>query len=301
MITFLAMPKRTSGEIRGRQIAEHIRGEYTTARFVDIHKPDWRVIQQNQVALLVRTWEGNLAGELHRRGYVVGYEVADMPVGDAVFRGAEVKDLSAYAHKECDFFVVNNSVQLADMMKVTDKPVYVIPHHTVNYDNHKNPLRPVKRVGYVGLPEQLSAKNDIEKLCKDKGVEFISIHPTTREECVSIMKTIDVGVVFADGGANISPRVVELMKRYKPNTKLSNFQSFGIRTVCTPYESYVEFGDSAARFEDTKNGMLESLGLLIEGGLLSQKESDKAFEVGKRFHIDEIAKRYQNMVCEVTK
>lgn len=303
MITFLGMPVRTSGEIRGRQVAERLHDSinHASARFVDVHNPDMRAIQQNEVALFVRTWEPRLARELSKRGHKVGYEVADMPVGDAVFRGADVKDLSAYAHAECDFFVVNNSVQQYDMLQVTDRPVWVIPHHTVNFEHHRNPLRPAQRVGYVGLPEQLSAKDDIETLCRKMNVEFVSIHPNTREECVELMKTIDVGVVFAEGCDNIRPRVAELMKRYKPNTKLSNFQAFGIRTVCTPYESYVEFGDNATWFESTRGGMLESLEYLIKGSSLSQVESDRAYEVGKRFHIDEVIRLYRKMAHEVTK
>lgn len=298
MITFLGMPSRTSGIIRGGQVAKALGG---TASFTDIHNPDWNAIAKNKTVLFVRTWDGLLARRLKDLGYRVGYEIADMPVGDAVFRNAEVKDLSAYAHLECDFYVVNNSVQRDDVYYIllnqgnTHKPIYVLPHHSVNYERHHNPLRRAKRVGYIGLPEQLSAKDDIEALCRKKDVEFISIHPNTREECVEIMKTIDVGVVFAEGEGSIRPRVAELMKRYKPNTKLTNFQSFGIRTVCTPYESYLEFGDNASRFEPTRDGMLENLELLIEGGSLSQRESDHAFEVGERFHIDYIKRFYENM------
>ena len=123
MITFLGMSSRTSGEIRGRQVAEALGG---TACFTDVHNPDWNLVSQNKTVLFVRTWESQLARVLKSKGYKVGYEVADMPVGDAVFRGAEVKDLSAYAHPECDFYVVNNHVQLGDMAQVTSKPVYVI-------------------------------------------------------------------------------------------------------------------------------------------------------------------------------
>ena len=298
MITFLGMSSRTSGEIRGRQVAEALGGD---ACFTDVHNPDPNALAKNKTVLFVRTWEGNLARRLKNQGYRVGYEIADMPVGDAVFRGSEVTSLDPYVHRECDFYVVNNSIQRDDVYDVllnqsnAHKRVYIIPHHTVNYERHRNPLRPTQRVGYVGLSEQLSAKNDIEELCRKKGVEFVSIHPNTREECVEVMKTIDVGVVFAEGGDNIRPRVAELMKRYKPNTKLSNFQSFGIRTVCTPYESYLEHGDNATRFESTRDGMLESLEYLIKGSSLSQRESDQAYEVGERFHIDHIKRYYENM------
>lgn len=302
MITFLGMPVRTSGEIRGRQIAERLHWADASARFTDIHNPQWNVIEQNKVALLVRTWEGNVASELKRRGHVVGYEIADMPVGDAVFRGAEVKDLSAYAHPECDFFVVNNSVQKADLELVTDKPTYVIPHHSVNFDKNAAPYNSTPRkVGYVGLPEQLSAKDEIAELCKKRGAEFFSVHPNTREECDGVFRNLDIGVVFAENDVMMRPRVVELMKRYKPNVKLTNFQSYGIPAICTPYESYKEHGDGACTFVNTKDEMLDALDRLLSDASFRLVESNKAYAVGKRFHIDEVAKIYHMMFREVTR
>ncbi len=297
MITFLGMPSRTSGEIRGRQVAQAIPG----ATFTDVHDPNWTLLTQNKVCLFVRTWNGNLAADLKRKGYTVGYDVADQMCGDCFFRDDPVKDLSAYAHPECDFFIVNNTPTLEDLEPfAVGKPIYVVPHHTVNYGKHVNdPNKKVERVGYVGLPEQLSAKDEIEALCARMGVEFVSIHPNTREECVEVMKTIDVGVVFAEADGHLKPRFAELMKRHKPNTKLSNFQSFGIRTVCTPYVSYVEHGDGAARFESTKDGMLESLELMIEGGSLRVMEAQRAAKVGARFHIDEVSKIYVRIASDM--
>lgn len=307
MITFLGMPSRTSGEIRGRQIAERLHFDHESARFVDVHNPDWKVIQQNQIALFVRTWEGNLARELKRRGYIVGYEIADMPVGDAVFRNAEVTDLSAYVHSECDFFVVNNHVQLTDVYDVllnqanAHKRVYVIPHHSTNVSGQAAPFRTKpERVGYVGLPEQLSGKDELEALCKKHDVQFVSVHPNTREECDEVFRSLDVGVVFAESDSTMRPRVVELMRRYKPNTKLSNFQAYGIPTICTPYESYKEHGDDACIFVNTKEEMLKALDELLNNHNMRLVESNKAYKVGKRFHIDEILKIYRKMAFEVT-
>lgn len=296
MITFFGMPDRTSGEIRGRQVSEALG---YGARFVDVHNPN-NFSYANEFCLFVRTWEPRLAKHLKDRGHVVGYEVADMPVGDAVFRNMPVNDLSAYAHEECSFFVVNNNLQKSDMTKVTDKPVYVIPHHTVNYEGHRNAFKRAQRVGYVGLPEQLSAKDEIDELCREKNVDFISIHPNTRQECVEVMKTIDIGIVFAESDGKITARAAELMKKYKPNTKLSNFQSFGIRTICTPYQSYIEFGASATTFEMTREGMLHSLNRMIDSDSdLEKRDSDLAYEAGKQFHVTEIVKHYNRMVLDV--
>lgn len=298
MINFVCMPQRTSGEIRGRQVADALR---EGARVLDIHNTDLENEHAlNDVSLFVRSYDANLAKQMKRRGHRVGYDVADQMCGDCFFRDDPVKDLSAYAHAECDFYIVNNTPTLKDLEPFADgKPIYVVPHHTVNYEGHVNTLKKAERVGYVGLPEQLSAKDDIEKLCAKMGVEFVSIHPNTREECVEVMKTIDVGVVFAEADGHLKPRFAELMKRHKPNTKLSNFQSFGIRTVCTPYVSYVEHGGGAARFEETRDGMMESLEFLIEGSSISKMESARALEVGKRFHIDEVTKLYKNIVLDL--
>jgi hypothetical protein len=302
MITFLGMPARTSGEIRGRQVAERLHLGHESARFVDVHNPNWDVIKQNKIALFVRTWEPNLAKQLVQKGFIVGYEVADMPVGDAVFRNANVKDLSAYAHDECSFFVVNNSIQLQDMHKVIDKPVYVIPHHTTNFDNVSAPFRTIpNKVGYVGLPEQLSGKSELEKLCVEHNCEFVSVHPNTREECDKVFRSLDVGIVFAESDSTMSSRVVELMRRYKPNTKLSNFQAYGIPTICTPYESYKEHGGNACIFVDDLQSMLSSLKILLTDTNKRLVLSNQSLAVGKQFHISKIINLYEKMALEVSK
>lgn len=293
MITFLGMSSRTSGEIRGRQIAEAIGG---TANFTDVHYPNPN-LYINDIVLFVRTYESNIAKHLKSIGKKIGYEIADMPVGDAVFRQAEVKDLSAYVHKECDFFVVNNSVQKQDLSAITNKPIFVIPHHSTNYENTKNEFRdPPKVVGYVGLPEQLSNKQNIENLCNQFGCSFISVHPNTREECDKIFRQIDVGIVFAESDSTMRPRVVELMKRYKPNTKLSNFQAYGIPSIVTRYTSYEEFGHRGFIFADNANELENNLINLLSNSDYRKLLSEQSFENGKLFHIEQIKNYYMKMV-----
>ena len=127
MITFLGMSERTSGEIRGRQVATALGG---TACFTDVHSPDPNKLNANDTVLFIRAYDVCLAKQLKATGKKVGFEVADIPVGDAVFRNKEVLDLREYAHNDCDFFVVNNWTQKADLEKFTSgRPVIVIPHH----------------------------------------------------------------------------------------------------------------------------------------------------------------------------
>lgn len=301
MITFVCMPSRTSGEIRGKQVSERLGG---LACYTDIHNPDWKKIGRNKVTLLCRTWDGNLAKELKKQGHVVGYDMADMMVGDAVFRNKTVTDLRDYVHPECDFFVVNNEVQRADVMMFSgSRPVFTLPHHSTNFSGttcgHNDKPR---RVGYVGLPEQLSAKSEIETLCASHNVTFISVHPNSREECDAVFRSLDIGLVFAESDSTMRPDVVALMKRYKPNTKLTNFQSYGVPTICTPYQSYIEFGENACRFVDTKEAMLDNLAQLLENEDVRFAEAQAAIVVGRKFHIDELIKtRYIPMIETVSK
>ncbi len=292
MITFVGMASRTSGLIRGIQMSERLPG----GQFVELGS---NVPSKNKIVILLRNYAPHVVDFYKKQGCIVGYDIADMPVGDAVFRNKEVKDLRDYAHKECDFFVVNNSLVKADVAFMSDKPSFIVPHHSTNFDNVVSDFRDVpKLVGYVGLPEQLSGKPEIEKLCSAYGAQFISVHPNTREECDKIFRSIDVGIVFAESDSTMRPHVVELMKRFKPNTKLTNFQSYGIPTICTRYESYLEFGENACRFVDDMPRMLEHLTELLVIKEARQQEGQAAVAVGQKFHIDNIKKLYENIYKE---
>ena len=169
----------------------------------------------------------------------------------------------------------------------------------MNFTGQAAPFRAkVARVGYVGLPEQLSNKKSIEAFCESHGVEFVSVHPSTREECDDVFRSLDIGVVFVDNDGVMRPRVVELMRRYKPNTKLTNFQSYGIPTICTLYESYKEHGEDACLFVNSQEELEAQLQNLISNANVRLAESKKA--VGKKFHIDEIVRLYRKMAYEVS-
>lgn len=286
------MASRTSGLIRGIQMAERLGGQFVE---LGSHTPS-----KNKVVIILRNYSASVASFYKQQGCVVGYDIADMPVGDAVFRNKEIQNLKDYVPKECDFFVVNNSLVKADVAVVSDKPSFIIPHHSTNFDSVRAPFRDEpKIVGYVGLPEQISAVDDIKKMCSDWDAQFVSVHPNSREECDSIFRSIDIGIVFAEHDNKMKQHVVDLMKRYKPNTKLTNFQSYGIPTICIPYESYLEFGEGACTFVPDKDHMLMQLNFLLSKDPTNRKQmSNEAFEVGKKFHIDEIKKLYENIYKE---
>lgn len=286
------MASRTSGYIRGIQMAQRTGGQ-----FIELHS---RQPSNNEIVIFQRNYSAVDARYYKARGHIVGYDIADMPVGDAVFRGKRIDDLKDYVHAECDFFIVNNSLQKADVALVSEKPTYIIPHHSVNFENYRSTLSVTpKIVGYVGLPEQISAVEDIKRMCENWGASFVSVHPNTREECAKVFQEIDVGIVFAESDSIMNQHVIDLMKRYKPNTKLTNFQSYGIPTICTSYESYKEFGEDACLFVDSKQEMLKALSSLLEQDhSLRFDLANRSFDIGRKFHIDEIKKLYENICKE---
>lgn len=285
----MGMPSRAAGEIRGRQLAERIPG----AVFLDVHSPDASRLHDNTVALFVRAYSQSLADSLKKAGCVVGYDIADMPVSDAVFRG-QSHDPRRHLHDECQFYVVNNTTHANEIRAISPLvDVFTLPHHSVNLDGTKAPFNYVpRRVGYVGLPEQLSAVAEIEAVCARHGTEFVSRHPTSREACDALLRTLDVGVAFVEADGRITPEVVDLIKRYKPNTKATNFAAYGVPSVCSRYLSYEEFVDGGCMLVDTRSEMLYELDRLLGDLEHRGKMSRAAYAIGGAFHVDRIVEQY---------
>ena len=284
MITFLGLPERTAGLIRGRQISERI----SDSEFLHVNSHQ---TARNKICIFVRNHFSESAKFYKSKGHLIGYDICDMPAGD-IYNGKLGLSMKNYCHDIYDFFIVNNQTAYNEAKAVTDRPIYVIPHHTVNFENKKIDIKSqVKAVGYVGLKEQFSQSENFQSFLKDKNIEFISVHPNTREECDKVFQSIDVGVIFLDtSSANES--FMSAVKKYKPNTKLSNFQSYGIPTVCIGYDSYKQFGESAFIEINSYENMINAISSLINSTYLRSELSEKSYHVGQKFHINNVIKMY---------
>jgi hypothetical protein len=292
MINFLGLNGRTSGLIRGEQIASKI--EKST--YSDISS---LYVGPNKVSIIVRGHSAKLASLHKKSNKIVGYDICDMPVGDILFRESKDLTIKNYLHDVYDFYIVNNDICANEAKTYTSKPVFVIPHHTANFENKKIEINStVKRVGYVGLPEQISHASAIEDFCKKNNIEFINIHPSTREECDNVFMSIDIGIVFFDENTH-SQLLMSAIKKYKPNIKLSNFQSYGIPTISVEYESYNQFGENLYIKVKTLNDFFENLKLLINDVDYRKSLSDNSYLIAKKTHIDEVALLYKKMVNEL--
>lgn len=292
---FIGIKGRSSAEIRGRQIANRMGGKY-------FDSDDRRLLDVNdEVVIFVRSFYPAIAKVLKERGCKIGYDLLDKPCADhhamiAAGRREDDVDWSIYIndHREVDFYIVNNDLIRDNLKRLTSKQIYVIPHHTVNFEKaQRGPidLNSDVTVGYVGLEDQSNVGPEILRWCERRNITFLQGHPTTREDVVRLIKKIDIGIIYV----NPSPRIDSVL-RYKPNTKLSNFQSFGIPTIACGYKSFEQWGGGAWLRADSENTVTSLLESLIDRGPqgLAMREAirNDSLIVGGMFHIDGIIDRF---------
>ena len=288
MISFVGMSGRSSGKIRGLQVSESLGCGFFDSSRVPVESLE-------KVVILIRNQAGDFARFLKSREHIVGYDLLDMAVGDLIFRDRDV-DLSNYVDPGIDFYIVNNSYQKAALQKHTNSKVFIVPHHTVNYENDRfcRGLE-AKKFAYVGLPSQIDRVDEITSFIESLGGTFSIYNPKSREECIECFKNIDVGVVYLDKENKFFKDIVD----QKPNTKLVNFQSFGIPTICTRYKSFEEFGSGANLFVNDFEQLKSAIQIICEDDDLRQEISDRSYKNAQEYHISEIAKKYKSILKDI--
>ena len=294
MISFIGMSTRSSGIIRGKQISS-----YTSGNFFDYSAVN--ILDLKKIVIFIRKKPpADFVKFLKSRGHVVGYDILDLPAADFTFRGSQYVDMSPYLDDDnLDFYIVNNDFMKNQARNISSKLVYVIPHHTVNFARERfSNGDSFSRVGYVGLPEQSGPFDRIDKFCHSAGCTFSVYDPKTREECIEAFKNIDIGIVYIDPA---DPRK-EYIFNFKPNTKLNNFQSFGIPTICSSYISFKQFGNNACLFSDSDKSLESSFVSLVSDTSLRNKISNDSYDNSQEFFVEKIAKeKYGEIVRDFTK
>lgn len=287
------MQERTSGLIRGIQVSENIPG----SSFIDSRNTSRLNSLSNETVIFIRSIDLSLARHLKDRGCQIGFDLLDRPVADHHAAQKDNRDGNiswrSYDHANIDFFIVNNFLYKDHLAKQVLKPIYVIPHHHVNNGNtFRNDPNRIKTVGYIGLADQLLGVDKLKDACSKLGLSFFMSHPNTQAECIRDLQKIDLGVIFIDGEG-----YRDSVLKYKPNTKLTNFQSFGIPTIASAYQSFVEFGGEnswiSSNSVDTTVSLLEAL-------VLNSKERKEISDLAKlnseKFEIQNLVKNYYSQL-----
>ena len=287
---FLGLAGRSSSEIRGRQIAA------TNDNFFynDQDRIDSSAVHHCDSVVFVRNFIPGLANQLRAMGKKVGFDLLDRPVAD-IHQKYKTNHSSPqivwddYCGLPCDFLIVNNNLTrrlLLDQHR--DLSVHVIPHHTCNFESVENkPVEKVRTVGYIGLEDQLSHQKEIRTHLQALDVELVVTNPKTRSEVLEEHKKIDVGLIYLERGG-----YYENVLNFKPNTKLTNFQSFGIPTVACNYQSFLEFGNNAFLRVETLDDVFIALNKIVENRELRKDLRDSGLENAKKLSISSISKLY---------
>lgn len=297
MITFVGMKSRSSGQVRGIQLLEPLKGNfYDTESRSFVGEPGF-----HKTIVFVRSFEPGMAHQLKQRGHIIGFDVIDRAVSNLHRlqrnkpQATEI-DWSTLAHGLIDFYIVNNTKSgdaIWDHVNSKQK-IYVIPHHAATYDLVEREDSTPKVVGYVGLPDQIDHVEKIEAHVKELGLEFFAGHPSTREECCEMLAKIDLGVIFLERN-NRTAYVLD----YKPNQKLSNFQCFGIPAVACNYDSFKEFGGAGFLSAESIEQALELISQLAEDADLRKDIRARGYTAGKKLLRDQVSLYYRRMVSEV--
>jgi len=287
---FVGMQERTSGLIRGIQVASKM----PNSQFIDSRNTSKLHALKNETVIFIRSVDPGLANFLKSRGCTIGYDLLDRPVADhhAKTRTGDHSPISwgTYNLDYIDFYIVNNDLYRSHLASATSKPIYIVPHHNVNAGLIRNDPNRLKTVGYIGLSDQISGLDKIKATCENNGLNFFSSHPNTQQECISDIGKIDVGIIFID-----SDGYRDSVLKYKPNTKLTNFQSFGIPTIGAQYQSFLEFGGEEGKSwlkASSIDEVIEKLDFLIKNKDSRIQMSDAAYENGKKFWLNIIINKY---------
>jgi hypothetical protein len=290
-ILFTGLAGRSSSEIRGRQVASTNDNFY----YCDQNRLTEAIINNCDEVIFVRNFVDSLARHFKSLGKTIGFDMIDRPVADVhqLYKQNHVNpriNWDTYCNLPVDYIIVNNSLTKKHLHRIPGCPsVKVIPHHTCNLERHTNLIKEtVMTVGYVGLSDQISRVKEIRTWLKDRGIELLVANPKSREEVLKVHKSIDVGLIYLEAG-DYQKEVL----RYKPCTKIINFQSFGIPTISCEYESFNEFGSSAYLKANTLDEVFYNLEKLIK----SKKERERLSLLGinnsKNFSLEKISEYYK--------
>jgi len=309
MITFIGMGGRSSGQIRGQQIADHLGGN-----FVDKHSLSGEEIFFSHTVMVRSPMPEGVIRALQKKGSQVGLDILDVPASNFLCHGQEFENMRSYMFEDIfDFYIVNNSEIKRLVEEVSQTPCFVIPHHTVNFSSQRTCFGDkIKRIGYLGLIDQIDRIEDLQTIANDLDMELVSANEETVEGCTNFLSTLDAGIIFLEedypkdetveflvGGKSRDvnkQKRAEHLKRFKPNTKLSNFQSFGIPTICTEYKSFREFGGQHYIPTRNTNEVQKALENLKKDNALRKSLSNLSYAHAQSFHISNVSNFYREIL-----
>jgi glycosyltransferase involved in cell wall biosynthesis len=299
MITFFGMPSRSSGKIRGLEMSQALDGNFYDKNSLKLESGPPGFFK---TCVFIRDIELSHAIKLKAAGHKIVYDVLDRPVADLHIeqksnpKTTEI-NWKKYVHSCIDVFLVNNSLckEKLDPYLGNHQSVIVTPHHVVSNDIiPKNNIEKIpKKVGYLGVQNQIHQIDKIRNFCKDNNLDFVSTDLKTKEECVEFLKDIDIGIVFLEENDR-----TQYVLKYKPSVKLINFQAMGIPSVCSPYESFKECAPPTSYIcSDDIDKTLDSIKMLKNNTDLRNSIYENGLKNAENYTLEKVVKIYKE-ICD---
>ena len=197
-----------------------------------------------------------------------------------------------------------------------DRPIGIIPHHHTNFASVVNDItKPIKTVGFQGdfsnhLSRALERK--LQHFCDSHNLEWLTFYgQKTAKQCVDLpfmevnniihhqLSLIDVGIIFPPKRVpgkpppSVHDPLFELLL-YKPATRLLNFLSHGVPTICYPYISHLEVCVQSGYelFCNDEQCLFDLLERLVRDQGLRQSVFEQGQVIASRYSLDLIAPMY---------
>jgi hypothetical protein len=271
----------TSMEVRGVQIAQELDGVCTRCRYLT----DATVASAPALFWII---EPDL--ELVSRFNRLTPQIFD-PINPRI---DETGEFSRYC-RAFEYLLLNtkSSINWLGPPPETGWQSWVIPHHHCNRDGYVLPEERVakpRNVGYLGQPEHLHDREEIEAAARKLGLEFVAFDTWD----LDAYKEIDIGIAWT--------RRDELRDQTRSNIKLTNFAAHGIPSVVCDYESYRDVDGelgAAGWIAGDLNGFIEGIAKLAGDEGLRRSYHAKAAQAQQRYSRSQIARDYLAVVDEI--
>ena len=134
--------------------------------------------------------------------------------------------------------------------------------------------------------------------CEKNNLKWYQSQPSVSDNENHTLK-IDLGCINFTGDKE---RIGGTITVTKPSAKLLNLFSYGIPTLFSPYESYIDaiasygFNDLLWCCCSTKEAMFDKINILIKDDKLYKELSDQAFDLSKNYHISNTMYIYKELI-----
>ena len=183
--------------------------------------------------------------------------------------------------------------------------IEAVYHHHCNFSNEIVTFnKKVKNVGFVGMNDQLHRKDEFRSFLKNHDCNLIASQAGAafKTDLFKVLRKTDLGIIFmekdrTEGIGGIEKTWGDRMK-YRSNTKIVNFISFGIPCVTVPYNSYTEVLKDKSMCCLTVNSFkdaCDNLELLIKNVQLRKTIRANCLHHRDDFHLTNTVKGFVNL------